>query len=290
MSRFRRILKTWLFSITDHVHWCVWKLGFNTRFSGYLIGAAAVIIAACAFGPAHSAVVGPLPSASFEEYINYFQGGFKGITQYGPGTLQYNDASVTDLGQPTATVFADSLNSLNATVSGYITYYGYISSPVSYNIPVDVTYSSFVSVENKYIHTNECCGGSAFIEVYQGNPNNFLARMQNIYFDIGTQVDNGTITADVTTNSLFEIYLGASASSGSESFIDPFIQIDPLFLADNPGISGTLTLYTSSDVGNYVSSAPEPSAWALMIAGIGGIGVALRRSRKTRPPPATLPA
>ena len=30
-----------------------------------------------------------------------------------------------------------------------------------------------------------------------------------------------------------------------------------------------------------VSAAPEPSAWLLLFAGIGGIGLALRRARKT---------
>ena len=30
-----------------------------------------------------------------------------------------------------------------------------------------------------------------------------------------------------------------------------------------------------------VSAAPEPSAWILMLAGVGALGLTLRRSRKT---------
>lgn len=64
--------------------------------------------------------------------------------------------------------------------------------------------------------------------------------------------------------------------AGSYSaYADPLITIDPGFLAQNPGYSLVFSP-------NLLSSVPEPSAWALMLVGFGGLGAAMRSSRRRR--------
>ena len=66
-------------------------------------------------------------------------------------------------------------------------------------------------------------------------------------------------------------FTGAVASA----FADPFITIDPTFLAAHPGLQGGLVF--SPGVANAPPAVPEPAAWTLMIAGFGIVGTALRR-------------
>jgi hypothetical protein len=65
----------------------------------------------------------------------------------------------------------------------------------------------------------------------------------------------------------------------SRAFVDPYFNIDPLFLSDNPGFS----LAFSPGVGNTLpptGGIPEPSTWALMILGFGATGAAIRSRRR----------
>ena len=73
-------------------------------------------------------------------------------------------------------------------------------------------------------------------------------------------------------------YLGSGLPAFNETLtVDPFIQIDPTWLSSNPGYS----LEFSSGVGNSpLSAAPEPATWAMMLVGLGGIGAAMRSSRR----------
>jgi hypothetical protein len=60
--------------------------------------------------------------------------------------------------------------------------------------------------------------------------------------------------------------------------VDPVFSIDPSFLAENPGYS----LQFSPGIGNgLVSLVPEPDTWVLMLFGLGGLGAALRGSRRS---------
>jgi len=72
---------------------------------------------------------------------------------------------------------------------------------------------------------------------------------------------------------------GASfAGSTAYALADPYIFIDPTFLASHAGYS----VRVSSGVGNEmpvtpVTPVPEPGTWALMLAGIGILGTIARR-------------
>jgi len=81
--------------------------------------------------------------------------------------------------------------------------------------------------------------------------------------------------AVIPTNTMFAIVSHAFGDSegGVGSFSlhsDPMVTIDPALLALNPG----LRLIFSPGV------VPEPASWALMLAGLGGLGAVLRRSRQ----------
>ena len=84
--------------------------------------------------------------------------------------------------------------------------------------------------------------------------------------DDGALADTGLPTA-FSTNVTRILEVGAEGSNGA--FYTP--------TANQPGfITGFLTTY------HFISdsSVPEPSTWAMMLAGFGAIGVALRRRRR----------
>ncbi|MBV9510463.1 MAG: PEP-CTERM sorting domain-containing protein [Caulobacteraceae bacterium] len=127
----------------------------------------------------------------------------------------------------------------------------------------------------------------------------------------GYGIDSATISAEGHTEAIvltdsYAVYSeGAHAGAlvfGSPPFDSPAIFINPV-LAGYDGLSdlgpipltyydglGTLTpnlangaqvnFTAISDATLQVSATPEPSVWALMIAGVGSIGLILRRSRK----------
>jgi hypothetical protein len=95
-----------------------------------------------------------------------------------------------------------------------------------------------------------------------------------------------TVTGAATLDASYSLPAGAIASvvlsaigdaglPGLGSFsasADPMITIDPTFLAQNPGYS----LVFSPNL-----AVPEPASWALMLIGVGGLGAALRASRRS---------
>jgi hypothetical protein len=74
---------------------------------------------------------------------------------------------------------------------------------------------------------------------------------------------------------------GSCGSSGNYSnFLDPYIAVDPAFLASHPGVVLTL----SPGVGNEPVSmaAPEPATIALLGASLAGVAFPVRRRRQRR--------
>jgi hypothetical protein len=76
---------------------------------------------------------------------------------------------------------------------------------------------------------------------------------------------------------LYQIALNASAAGGNGSSasasVDPYFQIDPVFLALNPGYS----LDFSAGVVNAATTVPEPAAWLMACCGAALVGVMRRR-------------
>lgn len=85
--------------------------------------------------------------------------------------------------------------------------------------------------------------------------------------------------AGLTPNSIYTVTLNvmgsADAAIGTASFfatVDPIFTIDPTF-AD----ADQYSIFLSPNVGNVVTSVPEPPTWAMMIVGLLGIGLFARR-------------
>ncbi len=58
-------------------------------------------------------------------------------------------------------------------------------------------------------------------------------------------------------------------------WLDPVITIDAGFLAADPGYA----LSFSDGITNPAPGVPEPTTWAMMLVGFGGLGCLLRRRR-----------
>jgi len=76
--------------------------------------------------------------------------------------------------------------------------------------------------------------------------------------------------------------LAELTSSSAASFIDPYITIDPGWLADHPGFA----ISVEADIGNVgpTSAVPEPPALLLLVAGLGVLALRLQRRRADRRP------
>lgn len=104
---------------------------------------------------------------------------------------------------------------------------------------------------------------------------------------------NGAYTVDYTGH--LTLYIGALAntreintpSGDAYGYVDPLIAFDPAVLAAGGFTAGPITL--SDGVGNasapppaFGGTVPEPASWALLIAGFGLTGTALRRRLPVR--------
>jgi hypothetical protein len=91
---------------------------------------------------------------------------------------------------------------------------------------------------------------------------------------------DGTITFAAVSGEVGQINLDVDAGTGFGG--TGFASIDPfMFVESDP--TGIYSLQISSDVKNALPTTggvPEPAAWALMLAGFGLAGTALRRQRK----------
>ena len=101
---------------------------------------------------------------------------------------------------------------------------------------------------------------------YSGNVGSNDLDFFNSSSNGGFAVDNGGVfdTGGIGD----QIYSGSEATP---SFMANVYEIIPI--AEFPNTGGTLTI-------TAVSSAPEPASWALMIAGVGMVGLAFRAAKR----------
>ena len=84
--------------------------------------------------------------------------------------------------------------------------------------------------------------------------------------------------ADLSTDPVFLIATFTAESAGLADVLTDFSQG---VITTNKSSYKPLSETLSFNVLPAVSAAPEPSTWLLMFAGIGGIGLMLRRAKKT---------
>jgi len=121
----------------------------------------------------------------------------------------------------------------------------------------------------------------------------------NMFTDTGTfalpdGIAGGDITTQFNTDVSNNIDFSSVTLNGHAFDMTPNGQHEGGFILDLPVTSGMQTLVvkgTSGGNGSFAgtisfelaSPAPEPTSWALMIIGFGGMGAALRRRRQTMP-------
>jgi hypothetical protein len=128
-----------------------------------------------------------------------------------------------------------------------------------------VSYSFFQGDSGGAVYTNECNTGS--LSPFCGS---------FTYSDQRSLLSGDGTTAGMIGSIQIRANFGASNGSAS-AMIDPMIVIDPTFADAN---LYTITFSDGVTNGGGQRSVPEPATWAMMIAGFGLVGFALRRHRK----------
>jgi hypothetical protein len=151
-------------------------------------------------------------------------------------------------------------------------------------VPIDITYKMYVSSTN---------GGDSVASILIVDASENTLYQNLIQSAHNTPNPDATLTAGGTfsfstmggTANLVQLMAGADGYglpgqgvTTYSAYIDPYIAIDPTYLAAHPGV----TLEVSAGVDNAPpSGVPEPSTWTFALAGLFALGGALRVSRRS---------
>jgi hypothetical protein len=204
------------------------------------------------------------------------------------GSSSYDTASATVVYEPEPAVTASISGSvsLGASNEPYAyadsTYAFEIVGPTDTNVPINV-----VASISSYFSTGSNFSLEGYETIYSTGTRPFGMSLCPASAPEGcqqTDVISDTLSydgvVDFSANTIY--YVESDVSITLDSYTGPFsasivadpaFTIDPTFLAANPGYS----LQFSSGVSDPPSAAPEPTAWALMILGLGAAGGLLRR-------------
>ena len=169
---------------------------------------------------------------------------------------------------------SNSINYDSRAVSDYTVYISGGSGTAI--IPIDITASGSASASS-----STDAGAEASLAINNNNQDSACAGGDTTRFCTPTSFAGmivynafsvhgaGSFTVDLTADAWVDSRGGSASAT-----LDPFIQIDPSFLAANPGYS----LSFSAGVTNQPSSTPEPSTLLLLGTGLAGL-TGLRRRR-----------
>jgi hypothetical protein len=157
------------------------------------------------------------------------------------------------------------------------------------SIPVSVTGHMTYSNSPDQVH-----GGSAgaYAQLEIGGTSSDLATLGN---PDSLVASNGSWTGTlhvVTTVGYYPNFIRMSAAAsvsggfGASAFIDPTVFIDPAFALIDPNYLNDYQLLFSPGVGNAtgaLSAVPEPSTWAMLLLGFGGLGARFWRAKIAAP-------
>ncbi len=268
-----------------------------------LITALAAFIAVVQLAPAHA-----VPIALYEKDVHAFRPDGTGPTTQDFTTQNLSvsyggfSASATSVDGPdlslSASVACTIASCAGPGVTGIviaggfstITYYFTIVGPNSGSVPIDIVgtadlaqsgdTNSRAGISLNYAPTGTS-GGAGFICV--GSPSGpgcgthpFLLTGLVPTFPNGDTV-SGTIIIGVEANAYYP-YLGFPYSAAAS--IDPYIYIDPVFLAANPDNSVIVSPGIGNSAPSAITSVPETGTLALFGTGLLSLGVISRRRRK----------
>lgn len=141
------------------------------------------------------------------------------------------------------------------------------------------TYSTFQS----YLYGD--CGAPTCLQFTTFNNTTFTSTQSDVSHVDGTfQGSLDMLTgADGKVIGSVQLFAGANLdvnflSASATAYIDPRLEIDAAFLATHPGATLTITPGVGNEIPG-VTAVPEPSTYALMLAGLALVGATLKRKR-----------
>jgi hypothetical protein len=145
---------------------------------------------------------------------------------------------------------------------------GRFSAGVQYDLSGGLTVTGGSQDFSAFCGTSTPCGGGVFstdftLPAYAGGQDGNTAQIFLYASADSIAADNANVGGEVST----------------EAFLDPKITIDADWLAANPGFQVNFSENIENGAGVINAGVPEPASWALMIAGFGLAGAALRRRR-----------
>ena len=233
------------------------------------------VLVAAALVAAASAGATPLPEATYYYHFDN-QNQMDGAV----GSYASGGSHVTFGLTPSPSI---TLGASNDGVSAGLKYYFRINGPDNVIVPIRILGKLRA---NSAAPTDGQANAAAQIDV-NGlffSPTAFIEHDAGFYNAGLTSADPLLMTTEYT-NSPVLVWLRASINAGKGSgtaFADPIISIDPSFAAQYPNYLSDFTLEFSVGAGNSaaaVGGVPEPASWALMLAGFGLTGVAVRRRK-----------
>jgi hypothetical protein len=231
--------------------------------------AAAVLLAATAV---HA---GSLPAPTGGGYIaafpDYLAIGDQAVS--GVGSAHYGPASITISTAEGATVKGSvpglNPNGLFNAIASYTYYISLNGAPLN-DVGIDFHYSISLTSDpytytSGYMSVQTQHGYSTQYNVGNGN---FVNVSQNSY-----------LVAFTDTNTPIKITVGGSTDGGS-FYVDPMVTLDPTWVSTHQSEASGLSFDFGGIPNMSVSAVPEPSTWAMMLAGFAGLGFCGYRRNK----------
>jgi hypothetical protein len=199
-----------------------------------------------------------------------------------PGSYVLGDASISVVPFPQASLRGRAAGNpdVGAGFTGGIDYSFVVDGPQpDVIVPLFATFALHASAIGPY-----AVNASASFEI-SFTEDDFIERVDSDTTHPGSADRFGTHPFAVVSGHIGKAFLGIGGGSFSglaEAYADPYIYIDPAFLAVYPGYAVSV----STGIGNAppISAVPEPEAYAMLLFGLGVLGWVSRC--RQRPPAA----